>query len=441
MATIEEERTVLIQEGAVKMPKEKKKTKKGVPADLVTQKKAPTGASGGVVPGFGYQGGPVVENPQVYTIFLGDWSGTANTNRAKRLSKFIDDLMHSHYMLILTQYGCGISGQLVNQVQLANTNLNLSDTDIHSILQDAINNGKIPEPNNRSNVYVLFLDNNTGVKGGTITMCEPKADTAFGYHDFFLTAASNPCYYAVIPGLTDTCLTNSCPSDPNCSLHLSESQEQRQTQVASHEFSEMISDPQLNAWLDSTTGNENGDICNGNTGTLVVGADTWTVQLMYSKLDDMISSGNTTCIAGLPAISAVPLARYWNPVVTDHFYTTELNELSYDNKGWKLESIQCYINRTHNHGSVPLYRYWNLQAGDHFYTTNWNELGYGEHGWTFELIQGYVYTVQRAGTVPLYRYWNANAADHFYTTNWNELGNGAQGWIFESIQCYVYPGI
>lgn len=440
MATIEEERRILIQEGAVKMPKIRKATKKGVPADLVTQKKAPAGAAGGVVPGFGYMGGPVIENPQVYTLFVGDWSSGTNANRAKRLSKFVDDLMHSHYMRILTQYGCGVSGQLVAQVMLANTNQNLTDNDIHGILQNAIDNGKIPEPNNRSNAYVVFLDDNTGVTG-QIVMCETGGDNAFGYHDFFLTSANNPCYYAVIPGLTNDCLTHSCPSDPNCSLHLAETQEQRQTQVTSHEFSEMISDPQLNAWLDSNSGNENGDICNGNTGTIVVGPDTWTVQLMYSKLDDMITSGATTCIAGVPALSAVPLARYWNPQVTDHFYTTELNELSYDNKGWNLESIQCYINRHHSPGTVPLYRYWNLIAGDHFYTTNWNELGYGEHGWTFELIQGYVYSLHKVGTVPLYRYWNAAVADHFYTTNFNELGNGAQGWVLENIQCYVYPGI
>jgi hypothetical protein len=211
--------------------------------------------------------------------------------------------------------------------------------------------------------------------------------------------------------------------------------------VASHEFSEMISDPQLNAWLDKLTGNENGDICNGNSGTIAVGANTWTVQRMYSKLDDMLSGGATTCIAGLPILPTVPVARYWNPAVTDHFYTTELNELSYNNLGYHLESIQCYLFPTQLVGTVPLYRYYNPSATDHFYTTNYGELGAGAHGWTFERIQGYVYPVQKGGTVPLYRYWNAGIADHFYTTNFGELGNGANGWLLENIQCYVYPGI
>jgi hypothetical protein len=413
--------------------------KQGVHPDLVTVKPRAGGAAGGNVPGFHYSGGPVVENPQVYNVFLGDWSSQANQTRVMRLNQFVADLIKSDYMKILTQYGCGDTGQFVKQVPVANANHVLSDSGIHSILQGAINAGGIPEPNNHSNVYILFLDDATGVKG-SITMCEPTSDNAFGYHNFFTTAANNPCYYAVIPGLTNTCLQNSCPNDNTCSLHLAQTQEQRQTQVISHEFSEMISDPQLNAWLD-VGGNENGDICNGNSGPITVGPNTWNVQRMYSKLDDMISNGATTCITGLPVLPVVPLARYWNPGATDHFYTTELNELSYNNQGWHLEGIQCYTFHTPAHGRIPLYRYWNPQISDHFYTTNWNELGAGAHGWTFERIQGYVYAVHHTGTVPLYRYWNASVGDHFYTTNWNELGAGASGWVLEGTQCYVYPGL
>ena len=104
----------------------------------------------------------------------------------------------------------------------------------------------------------------------------------------------------MIPGLTDTCLTNSCSNDGTCSLHLAQTQEQRQTQVTSHELAEMFSDPQLNAWWDSDTGGENGDICNGQAGTITVGANTWTVQLMYSKWHDMNTNGATTCIVETP---------------------------------------------------------------------------------------------------------------------------------------------
>src|SRR6266511_2582105 len=76
-------------------------------------------------------------------------------------------------------------------------------------------------------------------------------------------------------------------------------------------------------------------------------------------------------------------------------------------------------------------------ATDHFYTTDWNELGWGKYGWSYEGVQCYVFAEQVPGSLPLYRYWNPSIGDHFYTTNWNELGAGRYGWSLEGIQCYV----
>jgi hypothetical protein len=258
-------------------------------------------------PNFNYHGGVVVVKPLVYTIFLGDWVSAQNQDRANRLNQFIIDLMNSTYMNILSQYGSGSTGSFIQSVFIANSNLTLKDADIRVILQDAINNSRIPEPKNPSNVNIIFLDNATGIKDTDIIICEPANDNAFGYHNFFTTGAGNSCYYAVVPGLIDDCLRKSCGSDSTCSLQLGHSQEQRQTQVTYHEFSEMISDPQLNAWFDPNDG-ENGDICNGQSGTIGVGANTWLVQLMYSKTDDDKSNGKITCISSVvnPYPSLIP---------------------------------------------------------------------------------------------------------------------------------------
>jgi C1A family cysteine protease len=134
----------------------------------------------------------------------------------------------------------------------------------------------------------------------------------------------------------------------------------------------------------------------------------------------------------------VPLYRYWNPGIGDHFYTTNWAELGAGKYGWGYEGIQCYVANAAGAGLVPLYRYWNPAAGDHFYTTDWSELGAGKYGWGYEGIQCYVRTTATAGTSPLYRYWNPGNADHFYTTNWAELGSGKYGYGFERIQCYVF---
>ncbi len=139
-----------------------------------------------------------------------------------------------------------------------------------------------------------------------------------------------------------------------------------------------------------------------------------------------------------PVGQRLPLYRYWNPGIGDHFYTTNWNELGTGRYGWGYEGIQCYVSSQQQAGMIPLYRYWNGAIGDHFYTTNWNELGAGRYGWGYEGVQCYVFGQQQSGTVPLYRYWNPGATDHFYTTNWNELGTGRYGWGYEGIQCFVY---
>lgn len=275
-------------------------------------KGAPSGSSGasggsGSFPFFVYNGGPVVTNPQVYNIFLGDWTSSANQTRASRLNQFITDLMNSNFMNMLAQYGCGSSGTFQKGVFIANSNNSLLDSDLQTIIQTAINNNTLPEPTTNSNiVYIFFLDDNAGIDdvSAGFVMCEAGSPEAFGYHSFFNTTAGNPAYYAVVPGLTNACLADGCPGGAGCSLNTSMTQEQRQTKVLSHEFTEMITDPQVNsnyAWNDPTDAEsgEDGDICNFLTpSTITVGSDTWTVQPIYSKTDDMQSNGATTCIFG-----------------------------------------------------------------------------------------------------------------------------------------------
>jgi hypothetical protein len=257
-------------------------------------------------PRFVYHGGAVVLDPRVFALYVGDWSAAANQARAVRLNQFLTDLASGPYMNILSQYGCGTGGSFIGSAFVANTHQNLQETTIHQLIQAAIASGTIPEPTNHNNCYMLFLDDATGVKdrGLKIVMCEAKSDNAFGYHNVFTTAANNPCNYAIIPGLSDACLNETCQGSATCSLHITQTQEQRQTQVASHEFAEMISNPKGDAWFDDTGGDENGDLCNGVSGTITVAGRTWTVQRMYSKADDVSTQGGTICI--VPPAHPIP---------------------------------------------------------------------------------------------------------------------------------------
>jgi hypothetical protein len=277
-------------------------------------------------PGFVNHGGPIVATPLVYASFWGSqWTAdAAHLTRAARLTQFLTDMVASQYMNVLSQYGsssgaggaCYLGASFVNNVPN-----NMTDPQIKALIQTCITAGVIPQPGTPANTcLIIYLADNLAINdpGDGLVLCEATNDTAFGYHDFFNTTAGPPMYYAIIPGLSDACLKSSCPgNDGGCSLHLAETQEQRQTQVTSHEFGEMITDPQLNAWWDSG-GGEEGDICNGESATIAVGANTWTVQKSYSKTDDVASNGATICVVShpspLPKIAGVttshsPVAR------------------------------------------------------------------------------------------------------------------------------------
>ena len=263
--------------------------------------------SGQHAPDFQYNGGAVLRCPQVYGAFWGpQWSDAAHTTRSNHLAQFLKDLLASKYMNVLSQYGvgkgAGNAGGYMKSTFFSNVPAQLTGTKIHQIIQDCINASVLPEPPNaNSNICLMvFLDESIAVQDAGITMCEPSGDNGFGYHWDFKTAAGNEFYYAVIPALNNTCLTSTCASDAGCSLHLAQAQEQRITQVASHEFIEMATDPKFKAGWYGTISDENGDICNGQTASITVGSNTWAVQRQYSKADDVATNGATWSVVEAP---------------------------------------------------------------------------------------------------------------------------------------------
>ena len=68
-------------------------------------------------------------------------------------------------------------------------------------------------------------------------------------------------------------------------MQRSQTQEERQTQVASHQLSEVLTNPKgiHEAWIAPGDPHRNGDICNGRAGQITVGRNAWTVQLTYTK--------------------------------------------------------------------------------------------------------------------------------------------------------------
>ena len=158
---------------------------------------------------------------------------------------------------------------------------------------------------------------------------------------------------------------------------------------------------------------------------------------------------------GLAADPTTPLYRYWHASASDHFYTIDPEEIGTTipggtgKYGYTFEGIECLIYRYDVRNSVPLYRYWNSSVSDHFYTINPNEIGTttpgqtGKYGYVSEGIAGFCIEGQYDNSIPLYHYWKADTLDHFYTTSIFEIGTqtveevGTYGYKYEGIACYV----
>ncbi len=274
--------------------------------------RAPLAAAAGARADFVYNGGPVIRAPQVYISFWGSqWTDGSHAPCAARLEQFMRDLLNSQYMNVLSQYGVGSgAGAAVTVVATSFASAvpaQLDENAIGTVIQGLIDAGELPDSGgpNRNTVLVIYLDETVAVNQPGLEMCEPTGDNAFGFHFDFVTRSGNEFYYAIIPALDNSCLQHTCPNDGACSLHQAQTQEQRLTQVTSHEFAEMCTDPKFTTGWYGPTSDENGDVCNGQSDTITVGGNTWNVQRQYSKTDDENTGGANYCVVG----AASPLAR------------------------------------------------------------------------------------------------------------------------------------
>lgn len=273
-----------------------------------------TGSGSGSINFFNH-GGPVIACPQIYAGFWGQqWYRDPNyQSLAGQIAQFLSDITNSTFFNVLSQYGvgggAGLAGAFFQSHTLAITG-QLSDQDVRNWIQILIDTGNLPPASPPGSlgtiVFMIFLDETIGVDAPNlnISLCFPDAaypyaPADFGYHSYFTTSTGNPMYYGVVACVTDGCLQETCSDDSHCSLHLGQSQQQRMTQVASHELAEICTDPQLNAWYSPSLG-EIGDICNGESDTVTVYGRTWTVQKQYSLATDNSTNGGTICIASSP---------------------------------------------------------------------------------------------------------------------------------------------
>jgi hypothetical protein len=217
-------------------------------------------------------GGPLLKNISVHPVF---WN--SSTQFQSNLNAFYNAVTASPLWSMLTQYGIG-NGSGVAGIVDSKTTTSVTDSAIHTELNNLFAAGRLPLPNS-NNYYPVHFPS-----GVSITSPDgSKSCVVFcAYHGTYVRNGVN-VNYGVIPDQGGGC-AGGCGNNSQRVNNLDS--------VTSHELIEATTDPAVGlatvigaplAWYDPTNG-EIGDICNGQQGT-TVGRDglTYVIQLEFSN--------------------------------------------------------------------------------------------------------------------------------------------------------------
>jgi hypothetical protein len=212
-----------------------------------------------------YNGGPLLTNVQVFTVFWGKLWGTtpSSTQMMTDLNKFFSTILTSPAIDQLQEYS--MPGKAIGQGTLVGTKTiatnapvgSITDSSIQTQLKKWIAAGTVPKAT-ANTLYFIYLDPGiVSIMGGS-----KSCQNYCGYHN-----NTGKVYYAVMPYPTCSgCLGGMAAFDAL-------------TGTSSHELCEAITDPVPGkGWYDNTNG-EIGDICAWNFRQ--VGG--YTVQLEWSN--------------------------------------------------------------------------------------------------------------------------------------------------------------
>jgi hypothetical protein len=146
-------------------------------------------------------GGPIVQDLQQYSIFLGSsWADPALRSREARLSKLLVNIRDGAQMDEIAQ--AGINNRFAATFSLEKVditgNRDISDLEIQGVLAGMLSDGSVTVPGDDA-VFIVYLD-----PGLHSTLASLKADKHYmAYHAFF-NASGARIHYAVVPFQSDT---------------------------------------------------------------------------------------------------------------------------------------------------------------------------------------------------------------------------------------------
>lgn len=233
-----------------------------------------------------YHGGPVMLGEiHVYYIWYGNWNG--NTAQII-LTDFANSIGGSPYFGINSQYYQGsaprqfVSGAvryLGSTADNYSQGKDLTDASVQAVVGSAVASGSLPKDTN--GVYFVLTSSDVSETSGFCT-------AYCGWHTFGTISNSNIKYAFV--GNSDRC-PSACEAQTSISPNGNTGADGMASVIA-HELSESATDPNLNAWYDDSTNQENGDKCawnfgatqtasNGSIYNIVLGNRQYLIQQMW----------------------------------------------------------------------------------------------------------------------------------------------------------------
>ena len=223
----------------------------------------PTGPAVVTGNGINYHGGPVLKgNPvPIYVIWYGNWNGSGSNTQTtvNTVEQWLNTVGNTPYEHINTTYGDNtgnVSGNLNLGGAIFDTGsqgTRLSNSRLSAIVTRSFSNGL---PTDTNGVYVIITSSDVSERGFCSSFC--------GFHTA-QTLNGTDIKWAFV-GNVDRC-PSGCeaqttgPNSPATSVGGADGI----INVMTHETEEAITDPDLNAWFDSS-GNEDADKCNFNFG-------------------------------------------------------------------------------------------------------------------------------------------------------------------------------
>jgi hypothetical protein len=204
-------------------------------------------------------GGPVMGTPTPYLIWYGNWSqsnGSDNSTGQQIVRDFLYGDSNSAYFALNTTYkgpnGTAPTGAInysgipgVNETTVSGTG-SLSDNGVATIVSNAINSGKLG-PKDPNGIYFVLTSSDINKTGFCSQYC--------GWHTHGSLGGTDIKYSFV--GNANRCLSHCAAqtTSPNSNAGVD-----GMVSVIAHELEEATTDPDLNAWYDSS-GAENADKC------------------------------------------------------------------------------------------------------------------------------------------------------------------------------------